>query len=46
MEKERFILSEEMTKEQMLEAILKIAREYGVKAVSEAKKTAEASDGK
>lgn len=39
MEKGRFIFGEDMTKEQMLEVILKLAKEHGVKAICESKKT-------
>jgi EAL domain-containing protein (putative c-di-GMP-specific phosphodiesterase class I) len=42
MEKARFIFGQEMTKEQMVEAILKVAREHGVKVVCERKKTPKA----
>jgi EAL domain-containing protein (putative c-di-GMP-specific phosphodiesterase class I) len=39
MEKARFIFGREMSKEQMVEAILKVAREHGVKVICEGKKT-------
>ena len=39
MEKARFIFGQEMSKEQMVEAILKVAREHGVKVICESKKT-------
>jgi hypothetical protein len=46
MEKSRFIFGQEMTKEQMVEAILKVAREHGVKVISERKKTPKAPNRK
>jgi hypothetical protein len=38
MEKARFIFGGDLTKEQMVEVILKLAREHGVKVVSERRK--------
>ena len=46
MEKARHIFGQEMTKEQMVEAILKVAREHGVKVICERKKTPKASNRK
>jgi len=46
MEKARFIFGQEMSKEQMVEAILKVAREHGVKVVCESKKTRKALNRK
>jgi CO dehydrogenase/acetyl-CoA synthase epsilon subunit len=46
MEKARFIFGEDLTKEQMVEVILKLAREHGVKVVSERKKTPKAPNRK
>jgi len=46
MEKARFIFGQEMTKEQMVEAILKVAREHGVKVICERKKTPKAPNRK
>jgi EAL domain-containing protein (putative c-di-GMP-specific phosphodiesterase class I) len=39
MEKARDVFGQDMTKEQMVEAILKLAREHGVKVICERKKT-------
>jgi CO dehydrogenase/acetyl-CoA synthase epsilon subunit len=46
MEKARFIFGQEMSKEQMVEAILKVAREHGVKVICENKKTRKTSNRK
>ena len=46
MEKGRFVLGQEMSKEQMVEAILKVAREHGVKVICERKKTSKAPNRK
>jgi CO dehydrogenase/acetyl-CoA synthase epsilon subunit len=46
MEKTRVIFGEEMSKEQMVEAILKVAREHGVKIICERKKTPKAPNRK
>jgi len=46
MEKGRFVFGREMTKEEMVEAILKVAREHGVKVICERKKTPKASNRK
>jgi EAL domain-containing protein (putative c-di-GMP-specific phosphodiesterase class I) len=46
MEKTGFIFGQDMTKEQMIEAILKLAREHGVKVICERKKTPKAPNGK
>jgi len=46
MEKPRFDLGQEMSKEQMVEAILKVAREHGVKVICERKKTPKAPNRK
>ena len=46
MEKGRFVFGQDMTKEQMVEAILKLAREHGVKVICESKKTRKAPNRK
>ena len=46
MEKTRFIFGQEMSKEQMVKAILKVAREHGVKVICERKKTPKAPNRK
>jgi CO dehydrogenase/acetyl-CoA synthase epsilon subunit len=46
MEKARFIFGQDMTKEQMLEVILKVAREHGVKVICEREKTPKAPNHK
>ena len=46
MEKGRFVFGQEMSKEQMVEAILKVAREHGVKVICESKKTRKAPNRK
>jgi EAL domain-containing protein (putative c-di-GMP-specific phosphodiesterase class I) len=46
MEKARLSFGQEMTKEQMVEAILKVAREHGVKVICERKKTPKARNRK
>ena len=46
MEKARLIFGREMSKEQMVEAILKVAREHGVKIICERKKTPKAPNRK
>jgi hypothetical protein len=46
MEKAKFIFGQEMSKEQMVEVILKVAREHGVKVICERKKTPKAPNGK
>ena len=46
MEKGRFVFGQDMTKEQMVEAILKLAREHGVKVICERKKTSKAPNRK
>ena len=46
MEKAGFIFGREMSKEQMVEAILKVAREHGVKIICERKKTPKAPNRK
>ena len=46
MEKARFIFGEDMTKEQMVEVIIKLAREHGVKAICEREKTPKAPNRK
>jgi len=46
MEKARFGFGQEMSKEQMVEAILKVAREHGVKVICERKKTPKATHRK
>jgi EAL domain-containing protein (putative c-di-GMP-specific phosphodiesterase class I) len=39
MGKARFIFAQDMTKKQMVEVILKLAREHGVKVICEREKT-------
>jgi EAL domain-containing protein (putative c-di-GMP-specific phosphodiesterase class I) len=46
MAKAGFIFEREMSKEQMVEAILKLAREHGVKVICERKKTPKAPNRK
>jgi CO dehydrogenase/acetyl-CoA synthase epsilon subunit len=46
MEKARFPFGQDMTKEQMVEAILKVAREHGVKVICERKKISKAANRK
>ena len=46
MEKGRFVFGQDMTKEQMVEAILRLAREHGVKVICESKKTRKAPNRK
>ena len=46
MEKAKAIFVQEMTKEQMVEAILKLAREHGVKVICERKKIPKAPNRK
>ena len=46
MEKAKAIFGQEMTKEQMVDAILKVAREHGVKVICETKKTPKAPSRK
>lgn len=46
MGKSGFIFAQEMTKEQMVEAILKVAKEHGVRVICENKKTPKAPNPK
>jgi EAL domain-containing protein (putative c-di-GMP-specific phosphodiesterase class I) len=46
MEKARFIFGQDMTKEEMVEAILRLAREHGVKVICEREKTPKAPNRK